>query len=105
MAETISYDDVRVPVGPLIGSTVNKAPWGPRVQWHAAHDLPRAPPKLPESYVPEAAAGSASADSQQQLAQQQHRQQHVPPGGYPMDGMPGPGAMGMDGAIGHTRSL
>ena len=119
MTEIVSTDDVRVPVGPLLGWTVQKAPWGPHTQWHAAHDLPCVPRTMPESYKPEAAAGSAAtngggapANAQQQQQQQQqqqmqmqmhmmHQQQMAPPG-YPLDpsmgGVPGGGGMmGMDG--------
>ena len=52
MAEDTSPTIV-VPSGELLGWTVRKPPWGPRVQWHPVLDRPRAPRTLPESYVPE----------------------------------------------------
>ena len=42
-ADMVGTEDVRVPVGPLLGYTVAKPPWGPRVQWHPALDVPLGP--------------------------------------------------------------
>ena len=79
-------DPIIVRSGELIGWTVNKAPWGPRVQWHPVFDRPCVPRKLPESYqapAPVPPAGSGGGGSTPSGAQGA-----FPPMGHPGDFAP-----------------
>ena len=82
---TIRVDTAR----PLVGTAVKKAPWGPKVQWHHAYDVPKVPRRLPQDYVPEAVAELSAA------AHQPAMQHHMMPN---RDGVPPVGA-GMPGQI------
>ena len=88
-------DSVTVP-SELLGWAVKKPPWGPRVRWHPAFDVPLVPKRLPENHVleeeppPAAVAPTDASGSGGAIVDS------VPPGACPPMGM-GSGDFGPPG--------